>query len=213
MKEVFTNNEIEAALKRRVNGIKTYFELMKGIEKSIIDETKYRNFYKMNRGRFSPDFYEEYFNCLKEYLKREDIKQLKSTDVEKIAPIFEETLRRLKDKSGRVEASFSSKLLSTVNPNLAVWDGNVLSHLDKDKVKAPYSNKDKDIQIGETVRTYKALNNAINDLINNEGEQYIKIFDKVVSDAKLECDYPLSKVTPTKKIDLVLWSLGKKSKK
>ena len=209
MKEIITKNDIEIALKGRMKGINTYLELMQNIEKLNIDESKYRSFYKMNRG-LPDEYYEEYFTCLKEYLKREDIKQLRSNDVEKIASIFEETLRRLKTKSGRIEASFSSKLLSTVNPNIAVWDSNVLSHLDN--VKAPYSIKDKEKQIQKTVETYKNLINAINDLKNNEGKEYIKIFDKTISDAKLESNYPLSKITSTKKIDFVLWSLGKKSK-
>ena len=113
-------------------------------------------------------------------------------------------------KSKRVEASFTSKLLATVNPNIAVWDSNVLSHLDN--VKVPYSLKDKDEQIKRTVDSYKNLINTINALKNNEGKMFIEVFDKTLESVKLESTYPLSKVTSTKKIDLVLWSLGKKPK-
>ena len=122
--------------------------------------------------------------------------------------IFEEILRRLLPKSNRVEASFTSKLLATVNPNIAVWDSNVLSHLDD--VIVPSTIKDKGAQITNTVIAYKDLINAINKLKNNEGKMYIDVFDKTLEGIELESTYSLSKVTSTKKIDLVLWSLGKK---
>ena len=210
MNEVITENDIKRSLKNRIKGINIYLDLMKEAERFNIDERKYRSFYKMNRAKLPDDFYKEYFTCLKEYLKREDIKMLKSTDVEKIAIIYEETLKRLLPKSKRVEASFTSKLLATVNPNIAVWDSNVLSHLDN--VKVPYSLKDKDEQIKRTVDSYKNLINTINALKNNEGKMFIEVFDKTLESVKLESTYPLSKVTSTKKIDLVLWSLGKKPK-
>ena len=39
---------------------------------------------------------------------------------------------------------------------------------------------------------------------------FIEVFDKTLESVKLESTYPLSKVTSTRKIDFVLWSLGKK---
>ena len=132
-----------------------------------------------------------------------------STDVEKIAVIYEETLRRFQPISNRVEASFTSKLLATVNPNIVVWDSNVLSHLDN--VKVPYTLKDKNEQIKRTVSSYKDLINIINELKKNEGKMFIEVFDKTLESVKLESTYPLSKVTSTKKIDFVLFRKREKS--
>ena len=42
---------------------------------------------------------------------------------------FEMIIRYLYEKTGQVEASFSSKLLSTVNPNMPIWDIYVLKNM------------------------------------------------------------------------------------
>ena len=60
-------------------------------------------------------YYAVYFNFMEKY---------KTKDV-----IFEEVLRYFHSSFGRIEASFSSKLMATINPDKPVWDEFVLKNL------------------------------------------------------------------------------------
>lgn len=200
MKESIDEKNIQQALRYKFNGIKDYLDLMDNLN-NINEEfiRKYRKFYKMNMARvLSKKFYDVYFKYLVENLE-----ESKSNSVN-----FECILRYLFKfgASNRVEASFSSKLLATINPNMPVWDTNVLSQLN---ISKPRTRKDdKELQIKETIDTYNKLIRTLNEdyLSTALGKQYIRIFDETFKN-----DFDTSKITPIKKIDLVLWSLGKKT--
>lgn len=206
MKEIGDKEQIKEALKKRITGIKIYVDLMD--RKNNIDDVfrkEYKSFYKMNMARgLAEEFYHEYFRYLAEKIQDNKGKQLD----------FETVLKYFFSKfPNRVEASFSSKLLATVNPNMPVWDKNVLNTL-KDLGyidRIPRSRKDKLKQINETIETYAKLEDILKNVYlgTNIGKKYIAIFDET-----LQNDIDVKKITDMKKIDLVLWSTyTKKSKK
>lgn len=99
--------------------------------------------------------------------------------------------------TGRVEASFASKILATLNTNQPIWDSRVLKYLafelsgrtDRDKIdsaKMLYSQMEK--QYDKYMKTEEAQKN-------------IAVFDELFSD--------YSWISNIKKIDYMMWGLGK----
>jgi hypothetical protein len=97
-----------------------------------------------------------------------------------------------------VEASFASKLFSTINPENPIWDGQVIKALGID-VKTEGSNE---TRIEECIEIYAELKRAVGAYISSdEGRECIRVFDGVFPDYVW--------VSPYKKIDFFLWNLGK----
>lgn len=206
--ENISKETISNALKERAKGIKTYIELMKIIEKDELTpefKEEFKKFYGMKRCKFSDNFYDKYFEYLDENRKKNNpnYKTIKYSDV--ITYLWETK------SSNRVEASFSSKLLASINNEKPIWDANVFSRL---KMTRTASIKNKIKQIEKTILKYEDLENEINneffDTNNpNKAEKCIKIFDETFNET-FDNKSDLKYITPIKKIDLILWSLGKK---
>ena len=92
----------------------------------------------------------------------------------------------------RVEPSFSSKLVATINPKLPVWDQQVLKNL---KLKAPlYGDKER---LNKTKKLYDSIKEWYRDYLNTiEGRKKVTEFDQ---------RFPNSGISNIKKIDLILW--------
>lgn len=125
-----------------------------------------------------PAWYAQYFRMLE---------QLKTTNRS-----FAEILQELHKRTGRLEASFSSKMLATRNPDLPVIDRWVLDNL---RLRMPrYSDKDKARKVvqlyGRIVAWYRQF------LTAPAGQRALRLFDNLV---------PRCGVTPVKKIDFILW--------
>jgi hypothetical protein len=110
---------------------------------------------------------------------------------------FEETLRHLYNKTGRVEVSFSSKLLATVNPQMPIWDTHVLRNT---RITAPKTaQKDRDKQLQESIDAYNLLIDWYKDhLKTKDGKFVVERFDKM---------YPDNHLTDVKKVDFILWQI------
>lgn len=153
-------------------------------------QKNFNSYYRVRRDR----------NWLKEYY---DFMENHKSD-KKIS--FEKILRKIssvphKAKNGvitSIEASFSSKMLATINPNYPIWDRQVVKALGisidptlvgEDKIKA-------------YVEAYTKLTREIGDFIKTEaGELCIKQFDATFPN--------LTGINPVKKIDYYLWNIGK----
>jgi hypothetical protein len=108
-------------------------------------------------------------------------------------PTFTETLRYLY-QFGRLDASFASKLLATINPNLPVWDQFILKHF---CLKKPSTNPNQEARILQANTIYEELIRKYKDFLAGEASKtWIKLFDEY---------YPSYKITPIKKIDLIIW--------
>ncbi len=107
---------------------------------------------------------------------------------------YEEVLKYFYDNFGKIEKSFSSKLLATINPNMPVWDSIIISKLG---IKVPsYSVKNRFEIVVEIY--YKIIEWFNQYLCTDNSKECIKVFDEV---------FPNNTITNIKKIDLVLWSI------
>lgn len=110
------------------------------------------------------------------------------------SPSFEETIRYIHKELGRFEASFSSKLVATINPSLPIWDSIVLKNSGK---KPPAYNKKNRME--EIILLYDAIKNEYEKILEEEkGKKIIELFDN---------EYPNSGITDIKKVDFVFWQI------
>lgn len=109
-------------------------------------------------------------------------------------PSFKDALTYFYQKFERIEPSFSSKIVATINPNLPIWDSEVLKRLNIQKPNA-YLNKERRIE--ETLKIYQKIVDWYSIFLNTkEGKNMIKLFDDKIGPTN---------ITPLKKIDLILW--------
>lgn len=109
---------------------------------------------------------------------------------------FSDVINFIYRKTGRVEASFSSKLLATLYPDFPIWDQFVLKNLNLG-LNTYYSNKQE--QVNDSIRLYMRIVRWYENFVDSdEGKKLIGTFDS---------SFPnYSWLTPTKKVDFMLWS-------
>ena len=107
---------------------------------------------------------------------------------------FEDILRSIYERTGRIEASFSSKMLATLNPEMPIWDSIVLAKLGM----KPILNLEKEERMKKTVEMYNAIIEWYEKFNRTpEAQRYVEAFD---------CAFPEYKnFTKTKKIDFLIW--------
>ena len=171
------------ALPKVQRGLCSYLELMRifphvdvSVDKDF--QRKFNGFYRMRQRPRS--WYELYFDLMQK-LRNEDVS-------------FGYILRVLHEESGRMEASFSSKMLATIDPGKPVIDQFVLKNIG---LRVPYySSKNR---YAELVDTYDKLCEWYeNVLTSDEGVSVVNMFDEMYGDQG---------ITDLKKIDLVLWQI------
>lgn len=108
---------------------------------------------------------------------------------------FEETLSYLKEADGKMEISFSSKLIHVINPNRPIWDNNVaVQHFN---MKLPAYNINSDIRQKEIIKVYHEYCSRFYEYVDSEeGQTIIKMFNE---------KYPHTGFTDAKKIDFIMW--------
>jgi hypothetical protein len=108
---------------------------------------------------------------------------------------FEDIIRYLYKHTGFVEASFSSKLLSTINPKMPIWDVYVVKNLGlKTKSGKPLD------KIEQFVRLYREIDEYFMGLINSEwGKAAISTFNNALPSYKW--------ISDEKKIDFFIWKI------
>jgi hypothetical protein len=164
-------------------GVKKYIMLMEQFRNvNVSTDTEfqrfYNGFYRMRQRQ--PKYYQAYYT----YMEASKGK----------AVTFDEIVRYLYDSFGRIEASFSSKMLATLNPDKPVWDSIVLQSLGLKK-PTQYAHD----RLGQTIRLYEQL------------EAWYKTFLKTEEAKKMlemfNSRYPDVQITDVKKIDLILWRM------
>lgn len=162
-------------------GLQQYNHIMEAVQ--TVDVSKDKEFQRMFNGFYrmrqrSQSFYTYYFSLME---------QLKNKVVN-----FEIIYRNIYENTGRIEASFSSKMLATLWPEKPIWDKYVLANLN---IKVPYST-DKN-RFEKNIQLYEEINNWYDNYLQSElAKECITEFDKW---------YPNSMITKTKKIDFILW--------
>lgn len=162
-------------------GLRKYQAIMDSFHK--VDVSKDQEFQRLFNGfyriRQRPKvFYESYYSYM-ESCKNKSVS-------------FRDILYFFYLEMDRMEASFSSKLLATINPSMPVWDEFVLKNLNLKKPR-PYSKT----RFEDTVNLYgRIVEWYEGKTISSEGEQLIQLFDET---------YPNENITDVKKIDFILW--------
>lgn len=112
-------------------------------------------------------------------------------------PTFNEILTNLYHTTGRCEASFASKLLASLCPDMPIWDSHVLNYLG---LKRKALNKDAKLE--EATYLYSQIVAWYKDNIQSDiYKPYIDEFDLVFPE--------YSWLTPTKKLDFIIWGNGR----
>jgi hypothetical protein len=177
-----TKEQINEALPKVKKGLDQYLwiqsELMKkDVSKDVEFQKKFNYFYKITPHR-NKEWQKEFYSLLQ--------KSKKDTVT------FESILSKLFKKTGKVESSFASKLVATIDPKMPVIDSIVLKNL---KLKLPYSyDKERESKI---IKIYQTLIKEFSLFLKTESGKYlVEQFTK---------EYPTSKISKTKMLDLILW--------
>lgn len=178
---------IESAFKTRLEKsleISKYVYIQENFLNIDISENEkfqkiFNGFYKVRRNQDWRYKYYEYF---------QDIKDKKLS--------FELIITHLEQSLGRVEPSFSSKMLATINPEMPIWDSKVLNCLGLENAWDSQRTVKNAIDIyNQIVEWYKEY------LKTEEAKHNIKVFD-------MWFPQYTKKISDVKKIDYILWCKG-----
>jgi hypothetical protein len=180
--DIMDMEKVKLALPKIEEGLNKYLHIMDRLNKVDVSrdikfQKRYKGFYRMRRNQ---DYCDIYFSFM-EHNKNRDI-------------TFKKTLEFLHNNTKWLEASFSSKLLATLNPNKPVWDEFVLKNLN---LKKPYTySKDR---FNKTVNLYYKIENWYKDFLKtDDSKEMLQLFNEY---------YPDKDITEIKKIDLILWQM------
>ena len=113
----------------------------------------------------------------------------------KCSSTFEQILKEIYDQTGRVEASFSSKMLATIDSDKPIWDRYVLQNL---QITFPVL-KDKQKQMEVIIDTYHDIENWYQNFMQRDNaKECIEKFNEMLPDYR--------HISDIKKIDFFLWS-------
>jgi len=145
------------------------------VSKSRDFQRRFNGFYRIRR---NSEWQKHFYTILQKY---------KHTGIS-----FVDTLNKLYILTGKVEASFSSKLVATIQPNKPVIDKFVLSNLN---LKLPYSYKEDRIE--KVIAIYHIIENSYVDFLKTENGRYLV--------EKFNSNFSNTNITEIKMLDLVLW--------
>jgi hypothetical protein len=179
---------IEASLER-LSSVGRYAAIMEmlphcNVATDMDFQKRYVEFYKLKR--YSKEFRARYFSFME--------KNKGNT-----ALCFETIAAHLRDINSTVEASFSSKLLHTINPHFPAWD-KWIGQATGISIP-PSKNKDKKEQFETAVKRYGLLTAWFKDYIAGEpGKQALCRFDEYFPRYQ-------TRITAVKKVELILWQM------
>lgn len=177
-------------LKKRSRDIQHYVNIMdkvNAVDVSVDAEfqKEFNYFYKIRR---NAEWRYVYYSLFERYKK-----------IEKVA--FDEIINDLFKETGQVEPSFASKMLASINPNMPIWDSQVLA-----RIGITASKKKGEEKVKETIRLYGDIvawyENVISD--TEEKNKYIEDFDLAFPQFK--------SISEAKKIDFILWAMEEEPK-
>lgn len=109
-------------------------------------------------------------------------------------PDFGRVVRALHELTGNVEASFASKMVSTLDPSMPIWDSIVLRRLGL----RPTSSADPETRLADAVTVYGEIRAWYEGYLpTDDAARNLELFDGLLP--------AYAWLTPTKKIDFLLW--------
>ena len=175
-----TRERIDAALPRVEPGLEKYTWLQEHFRTREVTsdadfQRRFNGFYRVRRG---PDWQRPFYALL-ERCKHEPTS-------------FADVLHHLQTATGRVEASFASKLVATVDPSLPIIDSVVLQNVG---LRLPAPGVPHRLQ--RVVEAHEELARCFAAFLDSDTGAYLL--------DRFEATYPRSRVTKVKALDLVLW--------
>lgn len=174
-------------LRTRYKDIEKYAEIMSKIQVTdvSVNEDLQRTFNAFYRVRRNALWRKDFYTLFEECKKKKGLS-------------FEFILREMYKRTSRIEASFSSKMLATINPQMPIWDSIVLSKLGI-KPRAHY--KDRQERLNESIEIYESIVDWYIELVKTSKAQVgLEVFDKAFPEFVW--------MTSVKKIDFILWGGG-----
>ena len=167
---------LQAQLARGL-GLDRYSEIMRGDPSSSDFQRLFNGYYRIRRN---------------EEWRRHYYTLFRKAQTEHFS--FEHIINELYDLTGNVEASFSSKMLATIDASKPVWDQYVLQNLGLE-----LSGKTKKEKLQNAVCLYDQIEKWYFDYLKTtEARENIAEFNRLLPD--------YTWVSDTKKIDCLLWS-------
>ena len=159
-------------------GIGQYCAIMQQLQKTDVSadrdfQKQFNGFYRIRQRPAA------FYNCYYAYLEQHK----QDTQLN-----FRQVLEYLYEKTGAIHASFGSKLLATVRPEMPVWDKYVLKNLG---LKPPYSYAKNRLE--KVCALYDSICAWYQ---TQEARDRIQLFDSL---------FPGIDISEVKKIDLLLW--------
>ncbi len=177
-----TPSTIDSALPRIARGLQKYLAIQARVR--LTDVSQDRDFQRLYNG-----FYRVRRNTAWQQVYFQRMEAEKSTPTG-----FSGVLMALFEQLGRVEASFASKLVATLDPHQPVLDAFVLANVG---LRLPAAHRPH--RLAETIHCYAKLQQRLTELLQAaEGQDVLRRFDR---------HYPKAPLTPLKKLDLVLWQV------
>ena len=173
-------------LKIRFSDLKDYAWIMDRVGKTDVStdaefQRRFTRFYVLRRNAAQQ---KAYYDLLENCKGKENVS-------------FSEILRALYKATGWVEASFSSKLLATIKPDMPIWDSIVLSRLG---FKHSTSD-DNEKRLSRSERIYDGIVDWYREFLpTTKAQNAVAAFDAAFPE--------YISFTATKKIDFLLWGSG-----
>ena len=164
-------------------GFNKYRQIMERVRNTDVSSDKdfqrtFNSYYRIPRNEEWQTIYYDLFETMKDS-----------------RPSFEQIIRTLYKNTGNIEASFSSKMLATINSDMPIWDRYVVYNLCL-KVKG----KTKEEQLSCTVDLYDQMVRWYRTFLDTpNGKECIEEFDRILPEYKW--------MSSVKKIDFYLWSI------
>ena len=183
IKEQNMKTRIITALETVDEGVFKYQKIMNALK--TVDVSNNRDFQKLFNGFYKmrqrkENYYKEYFRCL---------------EVNKNRPVkYADVLMHFYTMFNRVEASFASKLVATIDPSKPIIDKYVLKNLEQ---KLPYAYVRN--RISKIIDIYSTIEMKMLELCqSNDGQETIALFD---------LKFPQNSISDMKKLDFVFWKM------
>lgn len=173
-------------LTERKNDLEKYAEIIDQVHSvnvatDVAFQRKFTYFYKVRRDE---EWRKTFFRLFEECKGMDDL-------------TFEYILRTIYEMTGRIEASFSSKMFAALHTQMPIWDRIVLEKL---RMK-PGAYQDKEKRLKEAVDIYHQIEYWYQGFLQSESSRdFIEAFDTVFPEYREFSD--------VKKIDFLIWAGG-----
>jgi hypothetical protein len=173
-----TRWQIDTAIESLGEAVQKYSQLQQTVRPLDREfQRKFNGYYRVRRG---PKWQKDYYDAFEE-------NQDKSDSVN-----FEEVLIQLHKVTGRMEASFVSKLVGTIRPELPIIDSVVLGHLDLRLPAVKTENR-----VAKIKDIYQKIAQEFEDYLQSDDGKYLV--------ERFQTVHKTTGITPVKMLDFVLW--------